>query len=452
MNHLIVIGFDEIVSNKYIVCIKKAIEDNYLDGYSIIELKSQRENIDRRIQKLYLKPETIYYIPDPQETNEYGWAIERDFSPILNKILIKKKGKIKVYIATELKAHEGYFNYCIRKGIPSLVEKPIFAPMKNGEFVPELIVPTMMEWLDISKKTKVEHSVMTLSRYHKIYNDIGIEFIKKRMLKTNSPLTSLHLRHAGGVWNLSREYSMREDHPYKYGYGMLMHGGYHYIDIFTQFLGLNRLVYPEVEFEFSIAAFSAYPIDQKGRISEQVCAMIGDNEKIDNTYKYGETDITGAYCLKNKKNGRVITLGTISLEQTTPSVRKWNEFPQDVYNKNGRTSLVEIEAQIGTLHSLNIMCYDVPRKGEKEIERIDAKAKVLMRSNASLLKDEEYIIENTYDGLFHSDSNKALMLNWLYNKEEKSLLEHHVSVMAVIQAIGIALKKPGETVTCDIKI
>ena len=145
-------------------------------------------------------------------------------------------------------------------------------------------------------------------------------------------------------------------------------------------------------------------------------------------------------------------MGTISLEQTTPSVRKWREIPQNLYNKNGRTSLVEIEAQISTLHSLNIMCYDVPKKGEKEVERIDAKAKVLMRSNASLLENEEYIIENTCGGLFHSNSNKALMINWLYNKEEKSLLEQHISVMAVTQAIGIALRKPGETIICDIKI
>ena len=126
--------------------------------------------------------------------------------------------------------------------------------------------------------------------------------------------------------------------------------------------------------------------------------------------------------MKNKNTDKVLTVGTISLEQTTPSVRNWEEFPEGVYNKNGRTSLVEIEVQLATLHSLNVQCYDVPVKGVKEVERIDAFAKVLTRSNATLLPDEEYITESSYDGLFHSQSNKALMKNWIFNCENKAFV------------------------------
>ena len=452
--HLVVVGFDEIVSNKYISCIGKAIDEGVLDGYSIIELKSQKEEIDARVIKVEPQPEMIYYIETPVNPEKNGWAVEKDFAPVIEKIR-KIKGKIKVYIATELKAHEGYLEYCVRNGIPSLVEKPIFSPMINGKFVANLIQKKMRRLLKEIEENPSSHSVMTLGRYHQIYNDIGIEFIKERMLKSCAPLTSLHLRHAGGVWNLHKEYEEREDHPYKYGYGMLMHGGYHYIDIFTQFLSLNRLIYPEMKFEFNIASYAAFPADQNKRISSKISQMFDDDREDwavidDNDKKYGETDITSTFCLKDKETGRIITLGTISLEQTTPSVRAWKDFPEGVYNKNGRTSFVEVEAQISTLHSLNIMCYDVPVKNKKEIERIDAFARVLTRSNGTLLRDEEYITENTYGGLFHSNSNKTLMMNWLLNKEDKSRFEQHVPVMSIIQAIGESIQNIGKTIKCDI--
>lgn len=40
--HLVVVGFDEIVSNKYLSCIKEAIELGEIDSYSIIDLEFQK--------------------------------------------------------------------------------------------------------------------------------------------------------------------------------------------------------------------------------------------------------------------------------------------------------------------------------------------------------------------------------------------------------------------------
>ena len=446
--HLVVVGFDEIVSNKYLEIIEDGIRNDILSGYSIIDLETQKDDIKNRLRMLKTKPKNVYYLNNKKQNQ---WADRDEFGPVIDKIIDSEK-QIKIYIATELKAHEEYLQYCVDNDIKCLVEKPIFSPMNElGRFSPEFITIKMNDLKSSISKNKNNVSIMTLSRYHPIYNDIVFSNIKERLNKYKAPITSLHLRHAGGIWNLMKEYETREDHPYKYGYGMIMHGGYHYIDLFIQFLELNKSLFPDEEFELMLCSFSGFPKDQDIRIPNNFL----NQEKKDWAeweeviYDCGETDIVTSYCLKNKNTDKVLTVGTISLEQTTPSVRNWEEFPEGVYNKNGRTSLVEIEVQLATLHSLNVQCYDVPVKGVKEVERIDAFAKVLTRSNATLLPDEEYITESSYDGLFHSQSNKALMKNWIFNCENKSTLEQHTNVMKLVQALCESTKNNGKQITYE---
>jgi hypothetical protein len=76
------------------------------------------------------------------------------------------------------------------------------------------------------------------------------------------------------VWNTPEELSTREDHPYKYGYGMLMHGAYHYIDIAAQFLELNRKLFPGKKLSITLSSFSAHPFDQNVRVSKKVNELI----------------------------------------------------------------------------------------------------------------------------------------------------------------------------------
>ncbi|HGD4481076.1 TPA: hypothetical protein ACIOXZ_001295, partial [Streptococcus agalactiae] len=149
------------------------------------------------------------------------------------------------------------------------------------------------------------------------------------------------------------------------------------------------------------------------------------------------------FCLTIKEIGKVLTLGTIALEQTTPSIRNWSKIPEGLYNKNGRISSLNIEAQISTIYSQNITCFDVPVHSHTNIDRIDATAKVITRQNAKLLNTSDYVVEKTYTGLFHSDSNKALMTNWLSDKENRSTLKKHIPVMKFIQVIGESIREPG---------
>ena len=321
-------------------------------------------------------------------------------------------------------------------------------PEKSG------FVLTWLYLVQETEKRSAKHSVMTLSRYHKIYNGIVLKSLEQKMIELGAPLTSFHFRHAGGVWNLHREYESREDHPYKDGYGMIMHGGYHYIDLAVQFLRLNKLIFPDTIFSLTMSSYVAYPADQNDRIPKKFSEDFGDNcpdwsSLESNSGKYGETDVVTSFCLNNKDTGKVLTVGTISLEQTTPSIRTWKEIPLGMYNKNGRISSIEFEAQLSTLHSVNVQCFDVPIRGNKKVDRIDAFARVSTRTNASLLQDEGYNTEETHNGLFHSDSNRQLMSMWLKGEEHRSQLADHILTMRMVQHLATSIKNPGHPITFD---
>lgn len=449
-SHLVIVGFGDVVSYKYLECIKDAIGRGELDAYSVVDIESQKDKVQKRIKSIGMKPENIFYLAD---TKDETIGLE-DFLPIFTK-LKKDKSKLKVFISTEARAHEPYLKYCVENGIDSLVEKPVITPTdKDGFFLPNKISSIMKKIIRKARYKNANHSVMTLGRYHRVYNDEMVDVIKNKVLKYNAPITSFHLNTSSGVWNLYREYESREDHPYKYGYGMLMHGAYHYIDLMVQFLELNKIVYPKMDFILEVSSLAAYPEDQQIRIPKKYNELFKDYppnwaaKTRSNTY--GETDIVSIFSLKDKKTRKVLTVGSIALEQTTPSIRSWDNIPENLYNKNGRVSCTNIEVQISTLYSIFGRSFKVPKKTGRKVVQVENFAEVKTRANASLLQDEEYNTDRVFNNFFNSNSNKKLMTAWFQGREDKSKLENHYPVMKVVQALAESLKKPGKKIVIDL--
>lgn len=440
--HLVIIGFDEIVSNKYIEIIFDSIENGMIEGYHVFDLLSQREEIEKRVEKLRVKPVSVIYLKDE------SW--KQDFEEKI--CLICQKNNIKVYIATEAREHLYYLEWCVNHGVDVLVEKPIFISMNEGTYAPDKLLMNMQRVMKAAAKNKSRVSVMTLGRYHQIYNDIILEDIGKIAREYNSPITSIHLRHAGGVWNIGKEYDTRDDHPYKHGYGMIMHGGYHYIDLVAQAIDINKLILG-AELEVELVAFSARPSDQNERIGKSISSSIGNSQQVElrkDESCYGETDISATFRIKNKNTNSTITIGTISLEQTTQSIRNWPRIPYGIYNKNGRVSSVDFELQVSVLASEHVTCYDVPVRSNSNIDRIDAKAEVLKRFNARILNGFDYVEKQTFTGLFHSNSNKKLMREWISESEIKSNINQHYTVMKLVYLLSMASQSPGEVFKIDV--
>lgn len=440
--HLVIIGFDEIVSNKYIDIVNSAIENGTIEGYLVFDLFSQKEEIEQRVEKLQVKPVSTIYLRDNCWKQEFEDKI----------CVVCCEFDIKVYIATEAREHLYYLEWCVNNGVDVLVEKPIFVSMNEGVYDPDELLIDMQRVTKTAEKNKSNVSVMTLGRYHQIYNDIVLDDIRNIASEYNTPITSIHLRHSGGVWNIGDEYDTRDDHPYKYGYGMIMHGGYHYIDLVAQAIEINKLIL-NAELEIELIAFSARPSDQDMRIGKSIYAAIGSDPQVKLCQEkscYGETDISATFRIRKKNDSNTITIGTISLEQTTQSIRNWPRIPYGLYNKNGRVSSVDFELQLSVLASEHVICYDVPAVINSNIDRIDARAEVLKRFNASILKDADYVEKQTFTGIFHSNSNKKLMSDWINDNEKRSNINQHHTVMKLVYLLSKASQSPGEVFRIDV--
>lgn len=49
--HLIIVGFDEIVLNKYLELVDEAINDGTLDGFTIVDLALEREEVEKHLKR-----------------------------------------------------------------------------------------------------------------------------------------------------------------------------------------------------------------------------------------------------------------------------------------------------------------------------------------------------------------------------------------------------------------
>src|SRR5712691_1341689 len=65
-------------------------------------------------------------------------------------------------------------------------------------------------------------------------------FLTDFMAKYRTPITSINVHFGAGNLVTQPEYESKENHPFKYGYGVLLHSGYHYIDLVARTAAMNR--------------------------------------------------------------------------------------------------------------------------------------------------------------------------------------------------------------------
>ncbi len=452
--HLIIVGFGPVAGYKYSRSIKSAIERGDLSSYSIVDLQSQKDIVLARVDGLPAQPNEIHLLSDPTDSGD-TWAITTEFDAIC-KEKAARYGSLKVLIATEPKAHEAYLDYCVSNNIDSLITKPIILPTKNGRFDPSALLPNLSKI--VAKVGSAHHAVLCLGRYHPVYENMMKQPIKEVMQELNVPITSLHLRTSSAVWNLADEFSSRDDHPYKFGYGMLMHGGYHYIDVLCQFLELNTAIYPNDKFTLEFTAYSAFPKDQSIRITESLNQRLDgyspERSVLANT-DFGETDIVCVFCLRSKSTRQVLTLGSLSLEQTTPGMRSWAPFPVVPYNINGRLHCTDLEVQLATAYSMHGRVLKIPvedKAGPTDLRGTNF-ARVSARSNALLMGKEEYYSEKTLEGphgnSFSYNAETSVFDDWLAGIPTKSELSSHLTSTAFLQALAESVHQSGQSMSID---
>ncbi|MCA1476786.1 hypothetical protein [Bradyrhizobium sp. NBAIM08] len=434
------------------------MQSGAIEEYSVVDLESQRNTVLRRLAGLPAQPIHTAFIPDrllldnPQASLTY-------IAPFLRDRAKESDGPLKVVIATEPQAHESYLRHCMSEGYDTLTTKPLLVPMRDGVFDGGSIYQRTKDLLEWGKRASGQHSLIVLDRHHEIYEKRIRSQIAVMMEKLKVPITSINLKTASGVWNLPYEYGLREDHPYKYGYGMLMHGAYHYVDLLTRLLQMNRRIYGEDELSLRITGFSAFPKDQEKRLPLSILNRL-DNyfehmAKFDSGRPYGETDIVASFALCFRRSRVALCLGTIALEQTTPGMRSWGAFPEVPYNVNGRLHCTDVDVRLGTLFAMNGHVTKIPisaRKGQVDLRGKNIGV-VTSRSNALVTGTQEFMTEERitqpYGNSFSYAAESTLFRDWIDGKNTYSDLESHLPTAAVTSALARMIRSNGEIVEIE---
>lgn len=417
----------------------------------LIDLAINKNRIKKFLSERKIKPNHIVYLDTKNQINPM--TINPTATEALRTYKINK-----AIISTEPKAHKIYLEECIRLNIDAVTDKPITAPIGvvNSLEAADEIYNNAFELAKKIDGAKSRILVQCQRRNHTGYGRV-FDIITSLVKEYNIPITFISIHHSDGMWNMPDEFIYRENHPYKYGYGKLMHSGYHFIDLLIKLFQVSSLA--EGKTPDSVEIFSQY-----SRVTDQHCVINNDDyakffnkdvaKKFSNDMKeeiladFGEVDSYSQIQLS--KNKKILTTVQMSLIQSGFSQRAWSELPEDAYKSNGRIRHEYINIHIGPLASIQIHSYQSKQINEQSLAMYDVGGNshfdIYIFRNSNLIggkafekiqygaEDLEKHKSNSYLG--HNEYARHATLNELmYDKPSNSELKSHLATNKLLSEI-----------------
>lgn len=418
----------------------------------IIDLELNRSQIESFLQDQKLQPKKIIYLDAKDQLNPT--LIHPSAAQALKKYKINK-----AIIATEPKAHKIYITECIKLGIQLVTDKPITTPLNLISSI-ESSQKIYQDAIELANDTKTHPDSRVLiqcqRRNHQGYNYI-FELIKNLIKKYNIPITFISIHHSDGMWNMPNELFQRENHPYKYGYGKLMHSGYHFIDLLLNLLQINNLIDDKQPDDIEVFSQYSRAIDQQtvinthdykdffGKNTSNEFNKFAQKEELST---FGEIDSYSQIQLTRKN--RILTTAQLSLMQSGFSQRAWPTLPEDTYKSNGRVRHEHINIHLGPLASIQIHSYQSKQINDQPISLYDTGQNnhfdIYIFRNSNLIggKSFEKIQYGSWD-LNSNNSNKYLGHNenaryqtldeLMFNLPSKSEIQSHLATNKLLSEI-----------------
>ena len=270
-------------------------------------------------------------------------------------------------VSTEPKAHKSYAKFFLRNEIDVMLDKPLTAPVNASTDIDSArqVYADFEELLALSERhPAVRFTIHCQRRYDPAFRYIK-DLLDKAVLECQVPVTHIDVYHGNGHWNMPPEFVSREDHPHKYGYGKLLHSGYHYIDLFAWFSQSNNLLGERAPDRVRMVQQTQQPEDLLFQIRPDVYERFFGDGAFEDFYAsheagdfagYGETESCSVIHLL--RQGRVVTSGTIRLVDTTVSRRAWPHTPANVNIGNGRIRHSQLSVSVGPLLTVQLHSYE----------------------------------------------------------------------------------------------
>ena len=326
----------------------------------LVELESKKTSVRQYLDENIFKNTKIFTLPDHLKDDEH---LPSDVSS--NLLAVCKTLEIThIIIATEPKAHNMYVEFALKNNYDVLTDKPITVG-KNMTSISSInkIRKQYYDLLKLEENSRASCKVMCQRQYHKGYEYIK-NLISDAVNKYQVPITYIDIFHCDGNWEMPHDL-LKENHPYKYGYGKLFHSGYHFIDLLSDFIKINdqltgtkKIKKGEVYSNFFTPndELNIFNIDDYKRVfkEQNIPEYYQKNKKI-KFDKFGEKNFYGSLDFRNKYN-QLITHVNLNLLHYGFSRRAWIES-KDYYKHNGRIRHEYINIEIGTLMNIQVHSY-----------------------------------------------------------------------------------------------
>lgn len=232
---LILAGLGPHAKISYYPLIEELAHQYQLKLSLVIDLKSQEEAVRSFLAERAIQPERLLFVDDGCKNSER--LCER-VAGEMNSILGDEIHGI--IISTEPRSHKAYALWAIENNLDIFMDKPITtSPISyHDPTSPQKMYDDYIEMRNALKRSCSHMIIACHRREHDGYGFIR-DYVTQIVELHQIPLFYIDIFYANGVWDLPHEFYLRQNHPYKYGYGLLMHSGYHFIDLFAWLLHVN---------------------------------------------------------------------------------------------------------------------------------------------------------------------------------------------------------------------
>jgi predicted dehydrogenase len=368
-NNIALIGLGPHAHRLYLKFIEKYREIKSIKPVVLIDLHSQENKVKRYLRDVNFKFDEIIFLDDKELNREY-------FSPetekIISKTLIRHAIKY-IIVSTEPKSHKKYCLWALKNNLNILFDKPLTSPVRSSitEKGAKKIKEDYLEILKAKKQSSGKIIVQCQRRYHKGYKFL-VKYLQDFIEEFHTPITYIDIFHGDGCWVLPNEFYERENHPYKYGYGKLMHSGYHFVDLLAWLIRTNEKI---VDYDrMEIFAKPLKPSDLNYQLNSRILKNLFGKKALKSIYKdynltklksFGELDSYSKLMFYEKNN--LVTSCNLDLLQNSFSRRAWSYLPRDTYKGNGRVRHERVNIEVGPFLNIQVHSYQAyePRHPEK---------------------------------------------------------------------------------------
>lgn len=433
----------------------------------IIELESKESDINQFLKTFQFE---IPYFLIPDKCKDMDTLPEEQCRKLLE--VINQYQVTHAIIATEPKGHLAYLDFLIGKGIHTLVEKPLTAThncsylLQAAEKIEEDYF-SLLRKIENSPTNNLQVVLQCQRRYHHIYVFVQ-EYIESFVKEFDIPLTYCDVYHCDGMWNMPDEFISRENHPYKHGYGKLMHSGYHFIDLLALLLKSSFKNCSKVPDSAELYGTGFSPMDFLTVINQNDYTRFFKQDKFGQIFddphaydfpRYGELDFFSI--LQLFKGDKLISTCNINLLQTGFSQRSWMELPKDTYKSNGRIRHERVNLQFGPF--LNIQVHSYLSSESKDTNTPDPFAAgqarhfdVMIFRNSKLIGGKPYELfryddfVSNRDSSFNELSRSRCLIGFLNGDNPHSgLHEHELSIKFLSRALKTLCRKNADQVPIE---